>query len=178
MYSFTGQGVISLKPSDACKKHSIWPSSTKNCPSFSAAQLVRLCFKSLRSLTTHKRQFQQGSLFLLAVSICVRCLSIYMYSFEPHFAFDRLNFWANTVTKHYYQCVCVCVCMHACMRVCVCAFCVYVPVCECVSVAILWGSGRGWSPPLPKLSLSHPLIYAWMIQNFFIFGVRPRLCYK
>ena len=37
------------------------------------------------------------------------------------------------------------------------------------------GAGRGWSPP-PKLSLRHPLVYAWMIQNFInilIFRVRP-----
>ena len=72
MNSFTGQGVISQKPNNACKKHSIWPLSslkTVDLDYRSSLLVVRLrfWFKSLQSLTAHDRQFQQDNLFLLAV---------------------------------------------------------------------------------------------------------------
>ena len=78
MYSFTGQGVISLKPSDACKKktRSIWPLSrlkTVNLEcrlSLSVAWLVKFWFKSL--------QFLQDNLFLLAV--CTHKVPLYLCS--------------------------------------------------------------------------------------------------
>ena len=70
---FTGKGVISQKPTEACKKTLRQALEyVKNCRS--GLSLVALgCsagqfwFKSLQSLTVHDRQFLQGNLFLLAV---------------------------------------------------------------------------------------------------------------
>ena len=86
VYNFTGQGVISQKPTDACKR--------KNAPSdprvggktvdldrrslLSVARLVRFWFKSLPRLTVHDRQFLQGNLFLLAV--CTHDVGLYLCS--------------------------------------------------------------------------------------------------
>ena len=81
---FTGQGVISQKPTEACKKRSVRPSSRLktvdlDCrSSLSVAQLVRFWFKSLQSLTAHDRQFLQGNLFLLAV--CTHDVGLYLCS--------------------------------------------------------------------------------------------------
>ena len=78
VYCFTGQGVISLKANNVCKKKSsIWASSmlkrcivcVECCLLVPVTWLVRFCIKRLQSLTTHNRSFPEGCVYAWVASL-------------------------------------------------------------------------------------------------------------